>query len=391
MNTTMIASLDSKLLARRLHDLVGEERNVQVDFLLHLDEFDRRRAYLEEGYGSLWEWCLRSLHLRECAAGLRIAAMRVLRRFPRLEPALRDGRLCMSTLTLLGQVLTDENADELLARAAYGTKAEVDSLVASVKPRAAPADGVRKLPEPREGPSEPVGVPATAPLHRKAQPLPFAAQVPAPRGAADPEVSHDAGPVGRTGIAPVASLPRRDVPAEMRAISEDRWSLRVTIDRNLKDELETLTALLSHVVPRGDLAAVLSEAIRCGIEKHGKRKGAVEPRRHRSPDPGKAQASLDPRAIPIEVRRRVWKRDGGRCTWTSPDGRRCESRWKLELDHVTPPLFGGTATIDNLCLRCRGHNLLHAEQVYGREHMDRFRREARAPRTGEIATAGSSN
>ena len=24
---------------------------------------------------------------------------------------------------------------------------------------------------------------------------------------------------------------------------------------------------------------------------------------------------------------------------------------------------------------CKAHNMLHAEQVYGREHMDRFRRE----------------
>jgi len=53
----------------------------------------------------------------------------------------------------------------------------------------------------------------------------------------------------------------------------------------------------------------------------------------------------------------------------------CDSRWKLELDHITPPLFGGGATVDNLRLRCRGHNLLYAEQVYGRGHMERFRRD----------------
>ena len=77
----------------------------------------------------------------------------------------------------------------------------------------------------------------------------------------------------------------------------------------------------------------------------------------------------------MEVRREVWKRDGGRCTWTGPDGRRCDSRWQLELDHIEPPLFGGRSTVENLRLRCRAHNLLYAEQVYGREHMDRFRRE----------------
>jgi hypothetical protein len=160
----------------------------------------------------------------------------------------------------------------------------------------------------------------------------------------------------------------------MRAVSKDRWSLRVTIDRDFREDLETLAALLSHKVPRGNLAAVLREAIRCGIEKHGKRKGAVAPARKRSSPPA-ARESSDPRATPMEVRREVWKRDGGRCTWTSPDGRRCDSRWRLELDHIESPLFGGRSTVENLRLRCRAHNLLYAEEVYGREHMDRFRRE----------------
>ena len=146
MNATVPSSLDSGTLARRLGELVGHERNVQVDFLLHLDEFDRRRAYLELGFGSLWDYCLRSLHLREGAAGRRIGAMRVLRRFPKLEGALRDGRLCLSTASLLGQVLTNENLDELVARAAYCTKAEVEHLVASVQPRTPPKQGIRKLP-----------------------------------------------------------------------------------------------------------------------------------------------------------------------------------------------------------------------------------------------------
>jgi uncharacterized protein DUF222 len=94
MAAAMPASLDSTALSRRLGELAGHERQVQVEFLLHLEEFDRRRAWAEAGYPSLWEWCLRVLHLREGAAGRRIAAMRVLRRLPKLAEALRDGRLC---------------------------------------------------------------------------------------------------------------------------------------------------------------------------------------------------------------------------------------------------------------------------------------------------------
>ena len=53
MNASVPASLDSKTLARRLRELAGNERNVQVDFLLHLAEYDRREAFLDAGYPSL--------------------------------------------------------------------------------------------------------------------------------------------------------------------------------------------------------------------------------------------------------------------------------------------------------------------------------------------------
>jgi len=127
-------------------------------------------------------------------------------------------------------------------------------------------------------------------------------------------------------------------------------------------DLETLSTLLSHKVRRGDLAAVLHEAIRCGIEKHGKRKGAVRPARKVAPK----APSKDPAAIPAEVRRQVWERDGGRCAWTGPDGKRCGSRWQLEVDHVDPVARGGTSALGAvrvLCRLCRErHNLHYADR-----------------------------
>src|SRR5919201_2389723 len=143
MNALAPSALASDALACRLRELAGDERDVQVDFLLHLDEFDRRRAFLVAGYESLWTYCLSALHLREGPAGRRIGAMRVLRRFPALEGALRDGRLCLSTVTVLGPLLTNENLDDLVARAAYRTKSETEHLVASLQPRTAPKDGIR--------------------------------------------------------------------------------------------------------------------------------------------------------------------------------------------------------------------------------------------------------
>jgi hypothetical protein len=86
------------------------------------------------------------------------------------------------------------------------------------------------------------------------------------------------------------------------------------------------------------------------------------------------------------VKREVWERDGGRCTFVASDGRRCNCRWKLEFDHIDetkPP------TADNIRLRCRSHNIFHAEQTYGRAYMDLFRRDALA-RTAEKTPGATS-
>jgi hypothetical protein len=310
------SALSDSDLSRRLRELCGEERHLQVEFLLHLDVFDRRRGWAEAGYGSLWAYCLEVLHLRESSAGRRIAVMKLLRRFPALEAPLRDGRLSLSTVDELGAVLTDANFAELVERAAFRSIAETRRLVASIQPQPAPADGVRRL----------------------------------------------------------ASR------SELRPVTGDTFSLRVTLDAETNAELERLVSLLSHTT-NGDLAAVVKEAIRCAVERHGKRKGAVVPERKRAARP--EFESLDPRGIPMDVRRVVWDRDGGCCAWTSADGKRCGSTWKLEFGHVTPVALGGRATVEGVRLECRAHNVHEAIRVFGARHM--------APYLGESAPGAGSH
>jgi len=211
------ASLPSSALARRLADLCGEERNVLVDFLLHLDVFDQRRAWAEAGYGSLWVYCLEVLHLREGAAWRRIEAMKLLRRFPSVEPALREGRLCLTTLNLLGPVLDDRNVSELVARAAFLSKADTERLVVSIRPRVAPKDGIRRVPSAEASAAAPTASEQTAVPCQVAGSLTLAYR-------ADSALSSAALPCASLSApAPVA-------PPELRPVSGDTYSLRVTID-----------------------------------------------------------------------------------------------------------------------------------------------------------------
>jgi 5-methylcytosine-specific restriction endonuclease McrA len=93
----------------------------------------------------------------------------------------------------------------------------------------------------------------------------------------------------------------------------------------------------------------------------------VDPRQRGAGD------SLNPRqrgrSVPRAVRRAVWKRDAARCTYVDASGQRCRETGCLELDHIDPHARGGPPTVENLRLRCRSHNALAAEYVFGRDFM----------------------
>ena len=76
------------------------------------------------------------------------------------------------------------------------------------------------------------------------------------------------------------------------------------------------------------------------------------------------------RAISAGVRRRVWQRDGRRCSYADPQtGRRCNSTHLIEIDHIVPHALGGGADPGNLRLLCGGahHRHRHAQGRSTRE------------------------
>jgi 5-methylcytosine-specific restriction endonuclease McrA len=75
------------------------------------------------------------------------------------------------------------------------------------------------------------------------------------------------------------------------------------------------------------------------------------------------------RYIPAGVRRAVWKRDQSQCTYRSPDGKRCTSRYALEIDHRVPYSLGGRTELGNLRLLCRSHNAHQAILKLGERTM----------------------
>jgi hypothetical protein len=305
---------------------------------------DRRRLYLELGWPSLFAYCVEHLGLSKASAFRRTAAARLMLRFPVVADYLADGRLNLTTLVELRDVLVEDRLDEILGRAAGRTEEQVKELCAALAPRPAPPDLFRRLP----APAAPV---VTEP-----------SSGPGPQPAAPPAPA----------IAP--SSPR---PApRLEPISEELRVLRVTVGADFARDLESVRAALSHRIPDGDLVAVLHECLRVTLAvTHQRRRGAGRARPQGAPPP-----DPDSRNVPAEVRDAVWRRDDGRCAFVSADGRRCGSTHQLELHHIVPFARGGAPTVESTSLRCRAHNLHEARLDFGEEHVARAIRARREDR-----------
>src|SRR5512137_229099 len=96
----------SREMASRLASLLAREQACMADFLEALSVFDRRRGWEDLGYASLFAFLTRELGLSKAAAYSRLVASDLVGRFPEVRTALRDGRLCLSSVGEVAKVLT---------------------------------------------------------------------------------------------------------------------------------------------------------------------------------------------------------------------------------------------------------------------------------------------
>jgi 5-methylcytosine-specific restriction endonuclease McrA len=347
MRTYVLSHLSDALLLRDLQALVAQECSALAAVLAHIAEVDARRLYLPAGFPSMHAYCVRELHLSEDSAFKRIRAARAARQFPAIFDALGQGRLHLSAVVLLTPYLTAGNADELLQVATHKTRAEIEELVAERFPR-----------------SEMLALVETLPASASSTDAQLAGQAGTHAPAHVTESSCQLAP------GPVASpIPR---PA-MKPLAPGRFALQFTIGQDTHDKLRHAQALMSHRLPSGDLAQLFDLALDALLRQLEKQKFAATSR----PQRRSRRSSGNPRHIPAPVKRAVWERDRGQCTFVGERGERCPSRKFLEFDHIDPVARGGQATVEGVRLRCRSHNQYEAERTFGAGFMSDKREQAR--------------
>ena len=312
-----IRSLSNKELSVALEALVKHERATSVEVLEHLVEVERRELFLQEGYGSLYSYCTKKLRYSEPAANRRICSARALAKFPELRCLLIEGELSLTTLSLVSRQLNAENKDQILGSIRGKSRSEVEQLLAAAHPQTKTVERVRPIvvaPRVEAVPATPSKEAGTSAQATSPQTLSlFNALRPSPEK------------VKAAVIVPAAPTP----------VPEKRYALSFSVDEKTFAELEEVKALLSSSLPQG---VSLEEALKVLLGQYLARHSPEKRQARRLAAAGRQKTSIDApspkvspeitaetkvapasRHIPAKVRDEVLCRDGGCCSYISPE------------------------------------------------------------------------
>jgi hypothetical protein len=348
VNTFSRLHLSNGRLMQGFTARVAQDRSTTAELLADMAEIEKRRLYVPAGYSSMYAWCLSEHHMSESMAYKRIHAARAARRYPAIFAAVEDGRLHLSAVVTLAPYLTPETASELLAAAAHKTRGEIQQMLATRFPQPDRPTLVQVI-----GPAAAAVAPTVAPTDVPAIQLP-------PGAVVTTEQAKSA----------VTMEPLRP-QSKPEPLAPGRYAVQFTMDEEMHGDLRAVQTMLGHALPSGDIKEVLRRALHELRAKLEKQKFAAtgKPRPQRVPANG--------RHIPASVKRAVWERDQGRCTFVGEHGKRCESRTRIEFDHVEAVARGGQATVRGVRLLCHAHNQYAAERVFGPAFMDGKREQGR--------------
>ena len=415
--SSALGQLSDAELLTHTRSLVGRSNRLLAELLAHLGEVEARGIHRMRACSSLYTYCIYELRFSEDEAFRRVAASRLVRRFPALLDAIGAGELHLTGLLMLGPHLSEANLAEVMVRAKHRTKREIARLVRVLDPLPAVPARIEPLgPAPaRLVPPEPTWeqfVDALSPVREldpRERPRDWGLAHDVETSGLRPE-EQELGPteqeLGPTHLETTESegseapAPARVAAGTLGQLAEpERFKVQFTASEEYVRLVEEAKALLSHAAPRVTLDDVHLRAMRAFVEALRKRKyGSKEPSNRvglasdssGSADEGGVNEQPRGRYIPRGIRRAVAERDGHRCAYVDASGRRCSETRRLEFHHVVPFALSPSHDPSNLTLRCAAHNALAAEEDFGRQLIQEWKNANRHGRLSEQESDGSA-
>ncbi|MBI2645803.1 MAG: hypothetical protein HYW85_02040 [Deltaproteobacteria bacterium] len=278
-----LIKISHEQLLKDFSGVVLREREVISEVVAFIAEIRKRKLYAEAGYSSL---------------------------FPEVLEHLSHGSLTLISLSLIESHVTQENGKELIHQIFGKKKEEVEYLLSTLFSKEEPKtkDKIRRLPvikkESQHFHSEGI----------KLGTLDFSQK--------EPEIF----PTISQALSDTASSKVQEIR---------KVKIEFVADEKVARLIERAKELLRHKYPHGKLEDLVREAFELLLEKK-------DPTRkiNRNEVVRKISQSAT-RHVPERVKREIWQRDHGQCTFVSQEGKSCESKEFLQLDHIRPWALGG--------------------------------------------------
>ena len=381
---SQIKQLNNENLLSQTKLLVQKERDIHIQVLSYLAEIDSRKLYFRRGFSSLFDYTVRELGYSEGAAYRRIKAMKLCRDMPETESRLQSGRLSLSTACQL-QVFFEkqtkksrkEEKQSLLLKASENALTSAEKWEFKSKTAAETVTSAPKQ-EQKTGVFKQSGFGNESQKQQKSEEKPTSYQFLSQEEKKSLVKRAEGCSTRATAKLLSETDPSLSLPQEkIRFLGKGKMEIKVVIDEECHKRLEELKNLLSHknpVLSYGKLLSILSEE---GLRKHDPRKRNIRQRNQKTQrkvsvakeeEKAKERESISTsaekhkinkisRTIPSGLRKYIWEKDGGQCTYVDHKTNcRCSSKRFLQIDHIQPFAMGGETEKKNLRLLCAGHN-----------------------------------
>ncbi len=304
-----IKSLDKHALLEQIRFAAKTEQSLTLQVIELIAEIDRRKVYLDFGFGSIFDFVTKDLGYEPTSAMRRIQAARAISEMPELKEKIADGRLSLSVVSQ-GQTFLRKKANDQRQKISLKEKAELYKNLENKSSREAERELFR--------------------------------------------------------IAPELCLKSKE---QEKMLSENLIELRFVIDTETKAKADELKLWMSHQNPdmtQAQFFTVMIEKLHRQLDPNKPAKKtqidfrpSITDAGTDDTDPAIARSNVEERSrhIPTAVKNLIWKRDQGCCQFfDSKSKRKCGSKYQVQLDHIHPFRHLGDHSVENLRLLCGKHN-----------------------------------
>jgi len=317
------------VLDQKLKTLVKTERKITHEILLTIQEIDIKKSYRELGYGSLYAYLTKEIGYTEGPAQSRIQAARLLKQVPEVSEDLKAGNINLSQMAMAQSAIRQEEQAEKIKI----SKEEKLELFEEIKSK---------------------------------------------------------------NMFETIKTPKKELPSfkppKPRAIPVDDGQIQVTLQFEEKDwqKIQSLMAHFSHSVPDQKLESLLlywhsqveakkqkqkerveKQEMKVKQQMQGQNQDQSEAKTKNTSERNLSASEISPlkqrwtvvkrEHIPQKIKVLLRNRAGDQCEFHAANGKRCESKHFLEIDHIVPLARGGSNEFQNLRIYCRAHNQLAAK------------------------------